>query len=204
MENILSNKAIIAQFYKQVVGKRDTTLIYLLVREDYIQHSPAGKDGRAALIEMIAFLKTLPPSTETQSPVKMIIEEGDMVAGLLDIKFMGKRMLVIDLFRLQNGMLAEHWDAVQEVGDDFVLDKIVADDAEDVNASKAFVAARPGMNAKRIIGEGDVVVTQSAIAEDGKSFASYDIFKVVNGTIANHYSIKQAAPDVMMHDNGMI
>lgn len=204
MEN-QSNKDIIAQFYEEVIGRRDTSLIYALVREDYIQHSPAGKDGRAGLLEMVEFLKTLPPSAEPQSPVKMLIADDHMVAGLLDIKFMGKRMLVLDLFRLQDGMLAEHWDAVEEIDQEDSVPRFVVDkDDTELTANKDVVAKYLGADLKQLIGEGDIVVAQSALIMDGKLHASYDIFRIANGAIVDQLNIRQLVPDVMPHCNGMI
>ncbi|MGY3211101.1 hypothetical protein [Mucilaginibacter sp. HD30] len=50
-----SNKNIIVGFYRQVVRERKSELIPQYVREDYIQHSPMGKDGRQGLFEMVEF-----------------------------------------------------------------------------------------------------------------------------------------------------
>jgi predicted SnoaL-like aldol condensation-catalyzing enzyme len=200
-----SNKNIVAQFYKEVIGKRDTSLIYTLVREDYIQHSPAGKDGRAGLLEMVEYLKTLPPSIEPQSPVKMLLADDDMVAGLLDIKFMGKRMLVLDLFRLQDGMLAEHWDAVQEISSDIVIPHFNVDEqVQGAEVNKELIGKQWGGDLRRVIGEGDIVVAQSAVTVDGKLHASYDICRMANGAIVDQLSVSQVVPDAMMHKNGMI
>lgn len=200
-----SNKTIVAGFYKRIVGQRESSLINQYVREDYIQHSPMGKDGREGLFEMVEFLKSLPPSTETQSPVKMLITEGDMVAGLLDIKFMGKRMLVVDLFRLQDGLLAEHWDAVQEIDADLSVDNIIADEnASDLLANKDLITDLLGVNLRRLIGEGDVIVSQSEITERDNVFAQYDVFRLKDGIIQSQLTVKQQVPDVMMHNNGML
>ncbi|NNU33037.1 hypothetical protein HK413_00385 [Mucilaginibacter sp. S1162] len=199
-----SNKTIVAGFYKRIVGQRESSLINQYVREDYIQHSPMGKDGREGLFEMVEFLKSLPPSTETQSPVKMLIAEGDMVAGLLDIKFMGKRMLVVDLFRLQDGLLAEHWDVVQEIDADLSIDHIIADEnASDLLANKELITDLLGVNLRRLIGEGDVIVSQSEITEGDNVFAQYDVFRLKDGIIQSQLTVKQQVPDVMMHNNGM-
>ncbi len=60
-----SNKTIITEFYKNVVRLRKSEMIVDYVHENYIQHSPMGKDGRGALFAMVEFLKTLPPVEET-------------------------------------------------------------------------------------------------------------------------------------------
>lgn len=114
----LTNKQSVLSFYKQIVGQRKAELIPEFVREDYIQHNPTVKQGRAGITEMINYLKTLPPPPAgAKSPIIRAIQEGDLVVTHLDIQFMGKRMAVIDLFKLKDGMLAEHWDVIQTMPD---------------------------------------------------------------------------------------
>ena len=92
------NKTIVAEFYKNVVKLRKSELINDYVHENYIQHSPMGKDGREGLIEAVAFLKTLPPPEDnTPSPIMNIIAEGDYVAAHLDLNFMGKHVVLMEL-----------------------------------------------------------------------------------------------------------
>jgi predicted SnoaL-like aldol condensation-catalyzing enzyme len=113
-----SNKQRVLSFYKLIVGQRKTELIPGFVREDYIQHNPMVKQGRAGITDVVNYLKTLPPPPVTaKSPIIRAIQEGDLVVTHLDIAFMGKRMAVIDLFRLKDGMLAEHWDVIQDMPD---------------------------------------------------------------------------------------
>jgi predicted SnoaL-like aldol condensation-catalyzing enzyme len=207
------------------------------VREDYIQHSAMGKGGRQGLFEMIEFLKTLPPSTETKSPVKRLIGDGDMVTIELEIAFMGKRMMVIDLFRIQDGMLAEHWDAVQEITEE-QLDDHAINELADTSANKKLVTdfykevvegnqpeligqyvssdyleysvnarldnyAALDIKVHRIIGECDTVVVQSEYKEGDNTFALYDVVRIADGKIVVHWSVRQAIPDVIPHNNGM-
>jgi len=199
-----SNKALVAQFYKEILRERNEALIDVYVREDYIQHSPSGKDGREGLREMIAFLKTLPPSTETTSPIKLLLADCDLVAALLQISFMGKQMLVLDLFRLQGGQLAEHWDAVQDTVDSN-FDEIAID--YDIVVDKKMVSLRYDLLSEikihRIMGEGDIILIQAEIVEEDNRFARYDILRVANGEIVQLLNIRQSVPEVMMHDNGM-
>lgn len=114
----ISNKQKVLLFYKLIVGQRKSELIPEFVLEDYKQHNPMVKQGRAGLTEMINYLKTLPlPPTPVQSPIVRAIQEGDFVVTHLDLVFMGQRKIVIDLFKLKDGMLAEHWDVMQDMPD---------------------------------------------------------------------------------------
>jgi len=107
-----SNKTVVLECYRKMIRDHDLSLVDKYFREDYIQHSPTVKDGKAGILEMLHFLKSLPqPKEHGPSPIIRTIAEGDLVAVHLDVQFMGKRVAVIDLFRLQDGKIAEHWDA---------------------------------------------------------------------------------------------
>ncbi|WP_020530896.1 ester cyclase [Flexithrix dorotheae] len=111
---IQSNKNIVELFYRKVIGDRDLEVIEELVSEDYIQHSPMTRDGKSGLIEAITYLKTFPKPAETKSPIVRIIEDGELVMAFLDLAWMGKKMAVVDIFRIKQGKLCEHWDVIQE------------------------------------------------------------------------------------------
>ncbi|MFD2871325.1 hypothetical protein ACFS5N_02520 [Mucilaginibacter ximonensis] len=201
-----SNKTIVAGFYKHVIGQRNEALIDTYVSGNYIQHSPSGKDGREGLREMICFLKTLPSSTEQKSPVKLLLADGNLVAGLLHISFMGKQRFVVDLFRIQDGQLAEHWDAVADTtrGD---FDGIMIDPTADAKINKQIVQAKYKLESRkihRIIAEGDVVIVQLEVVENGIQFVRYDILRGIGAEIEKVLSIQQQIPDVMTHNNGML
>ena len=143
-----SNKTIVRECYRKIIRDLDLSLVDGYIKEDYIQHSPTIKDGRAGILEMLNFLKTLPkPPRETPSPIVRMIGEGDLVAVHLDIKFMGKRMAVIDMFRLENGFIAEHWDAGQpQTGlEDAVVTMtngmVTIDETADARANKTLINA---------------------------------------------------------------
>lgn len=115
----ITNKQKVLSFYKQIVGQRKTELIPEFIVEDYKQHNPTAKQGRAGITEMINYMNTLPPPSEdAKSPIVRAIQDGDFVVTHLDVHFMGKHMAVIDLFRLKDAMLTEHWDAIQPLPDE--------------------------------------------------------------------------------------
>ena len=201
-----SNKAIVAEFYKYIIKERNETLIDTYVHEDYIQHSPGGKDGREGLREMINFLKTLPIPVPEQSPVKLIMADDDMVVGVLSFTFMSKKMLVVDLFRLRDGKVAEHWDAVQEISVEKEIDVIYIGTGTALLENKKLIeAAYQQQNTKihRIFGEGDLILVQAEIKKDAKRIARYDILRIKENQTTLCLSIQQPVPDIMMHSNGI-
>ena len=250
-----SNKTIVLDFYKNVIGQRDTSLIDAYVSDVYIQHSPLVKDGKEGLLEAISYLKQMPETREKGSPVKRVLEDQNYVMVHLDIVFMGKRKAVIDLFRLEQGKLAEHWDAVQDyqgqdsdkasltggsatvngvnltnknkslvkrffhevtnnqstdVKNSFLSPDYIEHDPEVTKATGRlglYLSHRPGHSRKKahkIIGEGNFVMVQSEGLKNNHPFVFYDIVRVENNQIIEHWSVAQAIPDAMAHKNGMI
>jgi predicted SnoaL-like aldol condensation-catalyzing enzyme len=239
----LTNKQRVLSFYKLIVGQRRAELIPEFVREDYIQHNPTVKQGRAGITEVVNYLKTLPPPpVGAKSPIIRAIQEGDLVVTHLDIEFMGKRMAVIDLFKLKDGMLAEHWDAIQQTPDqtgmtitatngsseidpsasatkskeiveqfykaiiqkvsvtDLIKPDYVEHDPAVIHSGKSldvYLNSDSSRQIKihRIIGEGDFAAVQSAFKKGGKSFALYEIFRVAQDKITEHWSVEQVIPD---------
>jgi predicted SnoaL-like aldol condensation-catalyzing enzyme len=234
-----SNKTIVLECYRKIIRDLNLDLVDSYIKEDYIQHSPTVKTRRAGLLEMLTFLKTLPkPAEKSPSPIIRVIAEDDFVAVHLDVKFMGKRMAVIDLYRLEGGKLAEHWDAGQlqpdEADDSITMTNGIsviedsADAEKNKNVVKEFYAnilqtdkyLTPGfiehnatsgllnqtdytIKVHRIIGEGNFVVSQCECKHADKTLAQYNIFKMEDGKIAEHWSVEQEVPELMTHDNGM-
>ncbi|RZA00101.1 MAG: hypothetical protein EOP47_14995 [Sphingobacteriaceae bacterium] len=202
-----SNKNRIAGFYKDVVKFRKSELINDYVREDYIQHSPMGKDGREGLFEMVEFLKTLPiPAEDAKSPIVNIIGEGDYVVVHLDLLFMGKRTVLMELFRLQDGMAAEHWDITDEQTDNEPI--INVDGAVNTTglSNRTFITHLYSQFKKvaihHMITDGDYVAVHAELKAD-KPIALFDIFRIEDKQITAHDFVKQTVPDKMMHNNGM-
>ncbi|MES2107137.1 MAG: ester cyclase [Bacteroidota bacterium] len=111
-----SNKQIVADFYRDIIRDQKLELLDEYVHDNYIQHSPMLKDGKAALVEALNYLKAIPKPVEPgPSPIVMMIAEDDLVMALLDITFMGKHLSVVDIFRLKDGKVTEHWDVRQDV-----------------------------------------------------------------------------------------
>jgi predicted SnoaL-like aldol condensation-catalyzing enzyme len=203
---LTSNKSIIAGFYWHIVRERKSELIPDYVHEHYIQHSPMGKDGIQGLFEMVGFLKTLPPPAETdKSPIVHLIEERDLVVAHLDLHFMGKDIRVIELFRVQNGKAAEHWDVTEEQNSNtkpFIEVEIGTQVAEN-EIFLISLYAKLNITIHRIITEGDLFAVHAEVKDGDSTIALFDIFQFKGGKLAGHWGAKQPVPEKMMHNNGM-
>lgn len=108
-------KQFIADFYREFFNEHDVKSAEKYVAEDYIQHNPGVKQGRAALME--AFAKRFVIDPEFHVEIHRIILEDDFVAVYLkNVNAEGKtRVRVVDIYHIENGKLAEHWDVLQQV-----------------------------------------------------------------------------------------
>ncbi|WP_343243938.1 nuclear transport factor 2 family protein [Streptomyces sp. SID13726] len=84
------------------------------VRPDYIQHNPLAPDGPEAMKAFgAAWQQQFPDATYEE---KRVVTEGDLVLlhshGVLVPGTPG--LAVFDIFRFQDGRIAEHWDILQE------------------------------------------------------------------------------------------
>lgn len=87
----------------------DLAVINELVREDYRQHNAQAQDGRAGLIAFTEFLQTQPGSAVE---IHRELSDGDLVAFHATYGTGENRQVAFDVFRLVDGQLAEHWDAL--------------------------------------------------------------------------------------------
>jgi predicted SnoaL-like aldol condensation-catalyzing enzyme len=204
-----SNKELVLNFYRKVIGGRNPDLLDEYISDEYIQHSPLMKDGKAGLREAIEYLKTLPKATEVKSPIALAIAEDDYVVLLLDINFMGKHLSVADVFKVSDGMIVEHWDAVKDVTSSaasiplFDIDENVEISEEKKTMIREHLDSSHG-KVLRMITEGNVVGVQSEGEKSGKRFVFYDFVKIGDSKIIHSWRVEQEIPDTLNHNNGMI
>lgn len=116
-------KAILGEFGAKVFGEKDFSALNHLMRDDYIQHNPLVGQGRSGFQDFFeAWFKASP---DFRFELKQIVSEGDKVwaygtysgthkADWLGIPATGKTYAfdAVDIFRVQDGKLAEHWDVL--------------------------------------------------------------------------------------------
>ena len=110
----MTNKEVIKAFYQEFFNDHIIESAEKYVREDYIQHNPGVGQGRQALMD--AFREKFIEHPEFNLQIKFMIEEDDKVAVYLkNVDPQGNtRVRVVDIYRMQDGKLAEHWDIIQQ------------------------------------------------------------------------------------------
>jgi predicted SnoaL-like aldol condensation-catalyzing enzyme len=116
------NKQIIRELYSEVFCGHNLEVVDRYIHEDYIQHNPIAAQGMAGFIEFHkTFFQAIP---DVRSTINMMVAEGDLVFvystytgthtgdGLMGLPATGNKVKydVVDMFRLRDGKLCEHWD----------------------------------------------------------------------------------------------
>jgi predicted SnoaL-like aldol condensation-catalyzing enzyme len=109
-ESTQANKALVLEGIKGVFLNRDPTVIDRLFSADYRQHNPQIPNGPAAIKALLGKL-----SRDFKYEPGLVMADGDFVS--IHGRYTGwgpKPMIAIDIFRVANGKIAEHWDVMQE------------------------------------------------------------------------------------------
>lgn len=107
----MTNKELVLKFYDDVFNGWDTSKIDEYIADDYKQHNPTVPDGKEGFKIFCDKFLSLKPNME----ISQILEDGDLVCVFFKctIGVNGMENKVFDLYRIENGKLAEHWDCVQ-------------------------------------------------------------------------------------------
>ncbi len=110
------NKKIAVAFYNMIfVDHKVAEAFKLYGAPEYKQHNPMAASGAEAAIAFLGpFLEKNPGY---KGEIKRVIAEGDLVAIHNHVTSgPGDRgRAVVDIFRVENGRVVEHWDVVQNV-----------------------------------------------------------------------------------------
>jgi predicted SnoaL-like aldol condensation-catalyzing enzyme len=108
--SLSANKALVLKALTGLFNDRDLSLLDTIFAPDYIQHNPTVPTGRAGLKEIAPHL-----SPDLHYTPGMIVAEGNHV--MVHGRYVGwgpKPVVGVDIFRISNGVLVEHWDVLQE------------------------------------------------------------------------------------------
>ncbi len=110
------NKALVRDFYTTVLIGRDLDAAPRFLREDYIQHNPQVPTGLKGFMEAFRarFSQKLP--SDYKRELLNVVGEDDMVVIYVRQTWTSHdgqhhQALGFDMFRVQDGKIAEHWDA---------------------------------------------------------------------------------------------
>jgi predicted SnoaL-like aldol condensation-catalyzing enzyme len=111
-----ANKAMVLAFMKMLfVDHRVDQAIDTYVDPGYIQHNPMAATGAEPMRNFFKGFYAGNPGASVK--VSQVLADGDLVAVHYLTKFKpeDRGFAVVDIFRVANGKIAEHWDVVQPV-----------------------------------------------------------------------------------------
>jgi predicted SnoaL-like aldol condensation-catalyzing enzyme len=113
--DLAGNKKTVVEFYEQAINRKDFDAASKHLGSRYIQHNPVAADGAEGLKGFIGFLKSKFP--DAKSEIKRVFAEGDyVILHVHAVREPGTRgRAIVDIFRLENGKIVEHWDVAQDV-----------------------------------------------------------------------------------------
>ncbi len=115
LERTSVNKALVRAFVDDIlVNGRMEKLGGYFEGDTYAQHNPQIADGLAGLG---AGLKTMAEAGVTMKydRIHRVLGEGDFVLSVSEGSFGGQPTSFYDLFRIENGKIAEHWDTIETI-----------------------------------------------------------------------------------------
>ena len=110
------NKQTVIEFITRAFNdKQPADAVAQHVGSEYIQHDPQSPDGAEAFIQFATgFAGQFP---QLNIDIKRVIAEGDLVVAHLLITMMpeDRGMAGVEIFRLQDSKIVEHWNVLQPV-----------------------------------------------------------------------------------------
>jgi predicted SnoaL-like aldol condensation-catalyzing enzyme len=110
-----ASKRTVLEFYEAGLNKKDFEAASKYFGPKYIQHNPGAPDGIEGFKAFLAFLRDKFPNSHSE--IKKVFAEGDFVIlHVHAVREPGTRgRAIVDIFRLENGKIVEHWDVAQDI-----------------------------------------------------------------------------------------
>jgi predicted SnoaL-like aldol condensation-catalyzing enzyme len=110
-----ANKKAVVDFYEAALNQKDFAKASQYFGSRYTQHNPNADDGPDGLKRFIEFLREKFPNSHSE--IKKIFADGDyVILHVHAVREPGTRgNAIVDIFKLENGKVVEHWDAVQPI-----------------------------------------------------------------------------------------
>jgi len=115
LERTEENKKLVRQFLEDILvnGKLDRLAGYY-DDNHYVQHNPQIGDGVSGLSQALQSLAEQ-GVTVKYDKIHKVLGEGNFVLVMSEGDFSGNPSAFYDLFRLENGKIAEHWDTIETI-----------------------------------------------------------------------------------------
>jgi predicted SnoaL-like aldol condensation-catalyzing enzyme len=106
---------VVLDLYEKGINQKDFEATLKDFGPHYVQHNPRAADGIEGFKAFIGFLKAKFPNYHSE--IKKVFADGDyVILHVHNVPAPGQRgAAIVDIFRLENGKVVEHWDVRQEI-----------------------------------------------------------------------------------------
>jgi predicted SnoaL-like aldol condensation-catalyzing enzyme len=110
-----ANRKAVLAFYEKGLNQKDADAALAYVGDRYVQHNPNAPDGPDGFRKFVGFLREKFPNAHSE--IKRSFVDGDFVIlHVHSVREPGSRgRAIVDIFKLENGKIVEHWDVVQDI-----------------------------------------------------------------------------------------
>ena len=110
-----ANRTVVLAFYQKGLNQKDADAALAHVGDRYVQHNPNAADGPDGFRKFIGFLREKFPNSHSE--IKRSFVDGDyVILHVHAVREPGTRgNAIVDIFKLEDGKIVEHWDVVQPV-----------------------------------------------------------------------------------------
>jgi len=113
-QSLEANKKLVTDFLQSFLGDKDSTAIDKYLADNIIQHSPLLHDTKEGFKIDTRPYYSMPNLPKTKVDIRQIAAEGDKVWTMVrDVAPNGKVFARMDIFKVENGKITEHWSVEQ-------------------------------------------------------------------------------------------
>ena len=110
------NRQLVMTAYQRIFGDLDVSAVDQYMSQDFIQHNPTTPDGPEGVKQLLQMLISQGVPKQ-KLEYKHVLAHGDIVMLHTPYEMAGKAWRFLDIYRVENGKLAEHWDAMMQMPD---------------------------------------------------------------------------------------
>jgi predicted SnoaL-like aldol condensation-catalyzing enzyme len=121
--SVETNKKVCQEYLDLMINQKNPAeAAARCVGPAYKQHNPSAADGTEAMVELLTGFHSANPGLSLE--LKRTIGEGDFVVTHQHVKMSpdDRGMAVVDIFRLEDGKIVEHWDVLQPIPEETAND----------------------------------------------------------------------------------